>query len=84
MGLDINIETKHNSYYNNNLKKFHEDLDYNQMYNFVFNHDDKFWIFLTIKDVQNQNQQHMLKWSNTWAFKNINICGPSYEVYLSP
>jgi hypothetical protein len=23
-------------------KKMHEDLDYNQMYNFVFNHDDKF------------------------------------------
>ncbi len=22
--------------------KLHEDLDYSQMYNFVFNHDDKF------------------------------------------
>jgi hypothetical protein len=37
------------------------------MYNFVFNHDDKFWIFLTIKDVQNQNQQHSLKGFNTCA-----------------
>ncbi len=59
----------------------HEDLDYNQMYNFVFNHDDKFWTFLTIKDVQKQNQQHSLKGFNTCAFKNINTCGLSYEVY---
>jgi hypothetical protein len=29
----------------------HEDQDYNQMYNFVLNHDDKFWTFLTIQDV---------------------------------
>jgi hypothetical protein len=63
------------------IKKLHEDLDYSQMYNFVFNHDDKFWIFLTIKDVQNQNQQHLLKRFNTCAFKNINTCGPSYEIY---
>jgi hypothetical protein len=59
----------------------HEDLDYNQMHDFVFNHDDKFWTFLTIKDVKNQNQQHSLKWFNTCAFKNINTCGPSYEEY---
>jgi hypothetical protein len=51
LGLDINIETKHDSYYNKNYIFLHEDLNYNQMYNFVFNHDDKFWIFLTIKDV---------------------------------
>ncbi len=55
----------------------HEDLDYSQMYN----HDDKFWTFLTIKDVKNQNQQHPLKGFNTCAFKNINTHGPSYEVY---
>jgi hypothetical protein len=59
----------------------HEDRNYSQMYKFVFNHDDKFWTFLTIKDVQNQNQQHPLKGFNTCAFKNINRCGPSYEVY---
>ncbi len=29
----------------------HEDLDYNKKYNFVFNHDDKFLTFLTIKDI---------------------------------
>jgi hypothetical protein len=62
----------------------HENLDYNQMYNFLFNHDDKFWTFLGIKDVQNQNQQHPLKWFNTCAFKNINTCGFSNEVYSSP
>jgi len=39
------------------------------MYNFVFNHDDKFWTFLTIKDIHNQNQQHSLKGFNTCAFK---------------
>jgi hypothetical protein len=51
------------------------------MYNFVFNHDDTFWIVLIIKDVQNQNQQDPLKGFNTCAFKNINTCGLSYEVY---
>jgi hypothetical protein len=53
------------------------------MYNFVFNHNYKFWTFFTIKDVQNQNQnqQHLLKGFNTCAFKNINTCGLSYEVY---
>ncbi len=82
MGLDINIETKHDSYYNKNYIFMHEeDLDYSQMYDFVFNHGDKFWTFLTIKDVQNQNQQHSLKRSNTCAFKNISTCGPSYELY---
>ncbi len=81
MGLDINIETKHDSYYNKNYIFLHEDLDYSQMYNFVFNHDDKFWTFFTIKDVQNQNQQDPLKGLNTCAFKNINTCGPFYEVY---
>jgi hypothetical protein len=59
----------------------HEDLDYSQMYNFVFNHDDKFWIFLTIKDVWNQNQQHPLKGFNICAFKKINTCWCSYEIY---
>jgi hypothetical protein len=29
----------------------HQGLDYSQMYCFVFNHDDKFWTFFTIKDV---------------------------------
>jgi hypothetical protein len=32
-------------------KKLHEDQDYSQIYNFILNHDDKFWIFLTIKNV---------------------------------
>jgi hypothetical protein len=27
------------------------DLDYNQMYTFVFDHDYKFWTFLAIKDI---------------------------------
>jgi hypothetical protein len=39
-----------------------------------------FELFLTIKDVQNQNQQHPLKGFNTCAFKNINKCGPFYEI----
>jgi hypothetical protein len=30
---------------------FHEDLNYSQMYVFFFNHDYKFWTFLTIKDI---------------------------------
>jgi hypothetical protein len=47
----------------------HEDLDYSQMYSFIFYHDDKFWTLLTIKDIQNQNQQHLLKMFNTCAFK---------------
>jgi hypothetical protein len=41
--LDINIETKHDSYYIYNFFLnifFHVDLDYGQMYSFVFNHDD--------------------------------------------
>jgi len=59
----------------------HEDLNYSQMYNFVYNHDDKFWIFFTIKDIQNQNQQHSLKGFNTCVFKNINTCGLYYEIY---
>jgi len=42
LGLDINIESKHDSYYNFYFIFLHEDLDYNQMYNFDFNHDDKF------------------------------------------
>jgi hypothetical protein len=33
LGLDINIETKHDSYYNKTIF-LHEDLDYNQMYNY--------------------------------------------------
>jgi hypothetical protein len=59
----------------------HENPYYNQMYNFVFNHGDKIWTFLAIKDVQNQNQQHPLKGFNTCAFKNTNTCGLSNEVY---
>ncbi len=42
LGLDINIETKHDSYYNENYFFLHENLNYNQMYNFVFKHDDNF------------------------------------------
>jgi hypothetical protein len=39
----------------------HEDLDYSQMYNFWFlTMMTNFEFFLTIKDVQNQNQQHPL------------------------
>ncbi len=30
MGLNINIETKHDPYYNNLLVLLHEGLDYNQ------------------------------------------------------
>jgi hypothetical protein len=30
------------THYNKNKNFLHENLDYNQMYNFVFNHDDKF------------------------------------------
>jgi hypothetical protein len=41
MGLDVNIETKNDLNYNNFFSFLHEDLDYNQMYNFVVNHDDK-------------------------------------------
>jgi hypothetical protein len=41
MGQHINIETKHDSYYNKNYMFLNEDLDYSQMYNFPFNHDDK-------------------------------------------
>jgi hypothetical protein len=68
LGLDVNIETKHDSHYNKNFFFLDEDLDYSQIYNFVFNHDDKFWTFLTIKDVQNQNQQDPLRGFNTCAF----------------
>jgi hypothetical protein len=42
MGLDINIKTKHDSHYNKSYIFLYEDIDYNQMYNFIFNHDDKF------------------------------------------
>jgi hypothetical protein len=42
MGLNINIETKHNPYYNKFFLKLREDLDCNQMYTFVLNHDYKF------------------------------------------
>jgi hypothetical protein len=41
MGLDINIETKHDSNYYFIFIFLHENIDYIQMYNFVFNHDDK-------------------------------------------
>jgi hypothetical protein len=33
MGLDINIETKHNSHYNKSYIFLHENIDYSQMYN---------------------------------------------------
>ncbi len=75
MGLDIDIETKHDSYYNKNYIFLHNNLNYSQMYNFVVNNDDNFWTFLTINVVQNQYQQHSLKGLNTCAFKNINTCG---------
>jgi hypothetical protein len=39
-----------------------------------------FELFFIIKDIQNQNQQHMLKRFNTCALKNINTCGSFYEV----
>jgi hypothetical protein len=42
MGLDINIETKMTHIIINNNNLLHEDLNYSQMYSFVFNHDDKF------------------------------------------
>jgi hypothetical protein len=74
------VETKHDSYYNKNYIFLHEDLDYSQKYNFVFNHDDKFWTFLTINAIQNQNRQHSLKWFNICAFKDINTRGIFYEV----
>jgi hypothetical protein len=51
------------------------------MYNFVLKSWWQILYFFTIKDVQNQNQQHPLKGFNTCAFKNINRRGPSYEVY---
>jgi len=34
MGLDINIETKHDLNYNKNYIFLHKDLDYSQMYSF--------------------------------------------------
>jgi hypothetical protein len=55
LGLNINIVTKHDAYYNKNYYYLHEDLDYNQMHTFVFNYDHNFWTFLTIKDFHNQN-----------------------------
>jgi hypothetical protein len=39
------------------------------MYKHVFNHGDKFWTFFTIKNVPNQNQQHLLKGFNTCVLK---------------
>jgi hypothetical protein len=45
MGLNINIVTKHDPYHNRNYYFLHEDLDYSQ----------RTLLFLTIKDVQNQN-----------------------------
>jgi hypothetical protein len=41
----------------------------------------KFEPFFTIKDVQNQIQQHPLKGFNRCEFKNINTCGLSYGIY---
>jgi hypothetical protein len=29
----------------------HQALHYNQMYNYIFNHDHKLWIILIIKDI---------------------------------
>jgi len=42
LGLDINIETKHDSYYNKFYIFLHEDQDYSLKYIFFLNHDDKF------------------------------------------
>jgi hypothetical protein len=47
MGLNINIVTKHDPYYSKKYYFLHENLDYIQMDTFVFNHDYKFWTFLT-------------------------------------
>jgi len=41
LGLNINIMTKHDQYYNQ-IFFFHEDLDYIQMDNFILNLDYKF------------------------------------------
>jgi hypothetical protein len=41
MGLNINIVTKHDPYYNINYYFLHEELDYNQMYTFLFNHQGR-------------------------------------------
>jgi hypothetical protein len=42
MGLNMNIVNKHDPYYNKIYYYLHENLDYNQMYTFVFIHDYKF------------------------------------------
>jgi hypothetical protein len=39
LNVIFGIEIKHASYYNKNYF-LHEDLDYSQMCNFVFKHDD--------------------------------------------
>jgi hypothetical protein len=41
MGLNINIVTKYDLYYNKNYYFLHEDLDYSQMYTFVLNHQGR-------------------------------------------
>jgi hypothetical protein len=51
------------------------------MYNLFLTMMINFEFFWTIKDVQNQNQRHPLKGFNTCAFKIINTCCPSYELY---
>jgi hypothetical protein len=42
LGIDINIETKCDSYYDKHLNLWHQISHYNQMYKFVFNNDHNF------------------------------------------
>jgi hypothetical protein len=54
------------------------------MYNYVLNHDHKFWTTLVIKDIQKSRsnikikiQSHIIK----SMFEKFNTCGPFYKVY---
>jgi hypothetical protein len=40
--LDINVEITYDPYSNKYMKILHQNLCYNQTYNFDFNHDHKF------------------------------------------
>jgi hypothetical protein len=64
----------------------HQALQYNQIYNFVLNHNHKFRNIIIIKTFKLEINNIIVDGPtifNTSAIK-INTCGPFYEIYYSP
>jgi hypothetical protein len=64
----------------------HQALHYNQIYNFVLNHNHTFQNIIIVKTFKLKINNIIVdapKISNTSATK-ISTCGPFYEIFYSP